>query len=547
MLTRDSFPSDPLQPDYHEEAFKEMWGILSESNDLFVGSPLWIRNGEIKDESKLRLHLPQSQVEPRQAYLDRARRSLYRNYYRPAILGFGGLLSEFSPSTDLWPSLDDFIDDVDLMGASLSAFLFQLDVLAMKDGWAGVLVDYSSTPTDNDGNTLLLDLEQEKALEKRPYFRAIPKSSIINIGYSVGRNGKKELSRIVVSNIISEPEGTYGKKSVEQIIELVPGAYLEYRRDLPSATNMGTRSRTDSAPALNQELHFIGETPMIDAKGDSLTYIPFVFYPALYWAESLEPLNRANPMYILPPLYSLAEANKSHYQTSSDLFTILHKCNLPVGVRKGYATKDSAKLPPLIIGPNTVVDVPVDGDFTWQELNGSAIGSTREVLKDLEEYMLRLSLSFFGAGNSTGMTDIEARLRSAQVQASATQMASDKESAFQEMAKFWAQWEIPTGHQTPEVSGGTISVSRRLLSIPLSQEALNFLFRLMERSVLDRRTIIEIIAEQGFLPRNMTALDLIERQPAEPKEDESPQFPEENEIEEEELQPDPVSPNPNAE
>jgi hypothetical protein len=231
------------------------------------------------------------------------------------------------------------------------------------------------------------------------------------------------------------------------------------------------------------------EVELRSPDGSLFPDIPIVFYPA----------NAIDPFDEPPPLHDLALDNITHYQEWSDYREVRYKCNLPVPVRKGMIADPPA---PLSIGPNTVVDVPIDGDFYFREPSGVAIADSRQAIVDLESQMLRRSLSFFGS--SSNMTVDEVNLRSAQTRSGLLQMAANKESAVQSIFEYWTRW-------TGEGETGGISINRSILKTPLSPQAVQVFSDLVVGGLLDTQTFWEILNEGGVLPESATVQEVMER------------------------------------
>jgi MFS superfamily sulfate permease-like transporter len=86
---------------------------------------------------------------------------------------------------------------------------------------------------------------------------------------------------------------------------------------------------------------------------------------------------------------------------------------LPVPVRRGALLMDGQTPPPLVIGPNSVVDVPVDGDFRFAEPTGSSLQQQQEHLRLIEELINNETLAFMSGQEA--VTATQARLQAGQV------------------------------------------------------------------------------------------------------------------------------------
>jgi hypothetical protein len=120
--------------------------------------------------------------------------------------------------------------------------------------------------------------------------------------------------------------------------------------------------------------------------------------------------------------------------------------NMPVPVRKGakplapQVPGQPPVFPPLVIGPNSVVDIPVDADFFFAEPSGNAIASSQADIEKLESAMDRVSLSAMSGIGDAAKTATESMLNAAQSQSVLSGMARRKESAVQAVFADWVDY-----------------------------------------------------------------------------------------------------------
>ena len=464
---------DESLPSYTAPEYREILPLLNVSRDVYKGATAWIKDGQVTNFDRAVRFLPQEQQEPDDAYVDRLKRSLFVNFYAPAIQGFAGLLSKFQVLPESPRSLQDNIKNVNLQGANLRAYLQTLDILAMRDGWVAVLVEYPRSLPIPDRLT-------ERQVGLRPYFTAIERKDILNWSLSYRPDGSLQLDTVTIRRNITRTKGVYGRETVEQFWVMSPGMYEIWEA-------VEDNNKTEVVKVETVEVRA--------GSGQPLTYIPWVFYP----------IDDIDPFEVTPPLFDLAEMNIIYFQRFSDYSEILRKCNLPVPVREGYLQPGNMgeKMPPLIYGPNSVIDVPIGGSFKFAEPTGVAIASTREALQDLESQMLRRSLSFFSSAPGN-MTEDEVQLRSTQTRANVSQLASDKESAVEQMFAYWAEW-------TGEDAAGGIAVDKTLLSLPLAPQALQVFSQMETLGQLDRMSFLQILQEGRAFPEGVDVLELMRR------------------------------------
>jgi hypothetical protein len=470
----------PDQPSYECEEYRAILPYLQLSADIFSGQKAWMGADGTKIRSdRATLYLPKA-VKERNEYFFRLRMSRFVNFYRPAIRGFSGLLNEFS-FVDASPSFLEFVNNVDLRGNSFAAFMALADQLVLRDGFCGILVNFPKQPTDDNGTPVIQTAEQEQMYRMRPFLKLIPRAAIPNWDHSYTDDGKFDLDYVTIARSSVVADGRFGKTRIPEYEVWEPGGVQVYQEH---------RDRQG-----HKSLELVSEVPV------SLNRIPLVLYASV--GSSIDFLEGADldPSDVFssyPPLYDLALLNIDHYQERSDYRTVRYKCNMPVPVRTGLLGQfypDPTQLPPMILGPNTALDLPIGGDFKFAEPSGVAIEATRQAILDIEAAILRESLDFFG-GNTTQQTATEAMLRSSQTRASLPLLAEAKESATQQILELWAEW-------MQEDQGGTISVDRSLLAIPLSPQAMQVFSSMVSLGQLDTGTFLRILQEGKAIPKDI--------------------------------------------
>ena len=404
-----------------------------------------------------RRYLLRETKEPPQAYTERIQRTSFDNRFEPAIKDYAGLLSVFSLNDDVAPSILENKGNIDQMGNDIWTFFNEADQMTLRDGWCGIMVEFPPVDISIASQADLI------ARSRRPYLVAVDRRDILNWRYRYF-GGKPQLEQVTILERRLEPDGEFG--CVESIYYRVlrPGEYFIYQ--------------------IKNEKELI----LVDSGITSLSEIPLVYYSVtesqLFSAKA--------------PFLNLAKLNIEHYQKRSQLNEVLRKCNLPVPVRRGLirTTEDIKKVPPLIIGPNSVLDIPEGGDFFFAEPSGSAIASTRDDLKDLEAAMDRMTLNFLTSGETPQKTATEVLLNSTKTSANLKGVARRKESAIQQVFEFWVAYTL-------EIEAGTISMDESLLQMPLSPEQVDKLESLAVQGLISHRTLLLLLQAGKVLPRQM--------------------------------------------
>jgi hypothetical protein len=453
-MLSDEHPIDnPDLPSYQCADYKAQFPCWDFSADMATGIWAWYAiDGSIT--SKAKRYLPPEHKEPGQAYKNRLARSPFDERYKPAIEGFSGLLSNFILADETIGAIADQQQNVDQRGSSLKVFLSKLDEMALKFGHCFCLIDFPPMPIDEQGNPLIRDALSERQANRRPYLVAIDPRDILNWEVDLS-SGTPQILQVTIRERVQVKAGQFGSQEEIRYRVLYPGRYEVYRL-------------VKGRPSVTSKDGWIAER--VEEGAVHLDRVPLVFYSAtessLFESE--------------PPLLNIAELNLKLYQVESDYYEILHKCNLPTPVRKGMNYNPGEEPQPLVLGPNSFVDLPPDGDFKFAEPSGSAIASTRQAILDLHLAIDRKALDFMGGdGNKTAT---EVLIQSAQTQASLAGMAERKESAVQQILQFWAMW-------LNDSDGGAIEVNRDLLKAPATAQEIVAAF---QAGLLSKRTAIEM-------------------------------------------------------
>lgn len=445
--------NDPNLPSFLQ------WGYLQAQPHLDLVWDVWSELEGCEAE-----YLPKEPAEPVPAYRNRLARTKFDSRFAPAIKGHAGLLADFTLAEDTPLSLVASQDDIDFQGNSVTTFWKEVDEMVLRDGGCGILVEYPPELVDELGNPLIQSAADQQRFNQRPYLVAIDRRNLLNWSVST-YNGMAIINRVTIREKREVPEGDFGSTYEVLYRELFPGGYRVW--ELIQSKN----AKSGWLKQLREE----GTT--------SLDRVPLIWYS----------LEESGLFKAKPPFLSLARLNVEHYQKRSSLNEVLHKCNLPIPVRKGLVKsaqdladrQASGKVPRITIGPNSVIDIPLDGDFFFAEPSGAAIAATQADIAKLEQSMDRVSLAFL-TGGETEKTATEAVLDSTQTKASLSGMATRKESALQEVAQLWSAY---TGEGQ---SGGGV-VNRDVLKMPIDPQAIAQIVGLHNASLLTRRsTLLEL-------------------------------------------------------
>ena len=414
-------------------------------------------------------YLTQEPGEPFEAYEARLGRSTYAPTFREAIRAFAGLLGNYQEN-ELPKTLDDNLENVDMMGSSLSKFLNEVDQMVLRDGGAGVLVEMP--PEGGDYQSSLEEIEANV----RPYLMSVRRSDLIN--WRTEMIGGREVVRQAVIRTVMEvesEEGKFGTKLEPIYCFFYPGGYQKIRmeRDNSSRWQM-----------------------IVIAEGrTTLPVVPLVWYGATgskFGGGSV-------------PLAGLADLSIQHYQMRSDLTELIHKLSMPVPVRKGAQTDANGRPMALTIGPNTAIDLPIDGDFGFAEASGSSLKQHQEEINHVEALMDRSSLAFM-YGSQTTKTATEAVLHGSQIQAQIKTLIENKESAVDLIVRLWA------AYTNEKVSGDAgIEISDNLIQRPLEANEVQSYLSLFGENAISHQTLLEELQRGHALSQDIDIEEEMER------------------------------------
>lgn len=473
--------NDPSLVSYHRPELLRLLPQLELAYDCWN-----LLNGDEVNKGKEK-YLPREAAEPNNAYQARVDRATYAPIYRDSIRSYAGLLSRFQ-LIDTPKSLRDNINNVDLQGSSIQSFMTLVDELALRDGGTFVMVDMMP----EYGADNFFDQMNDG---RHPYYISIKRSDVINWKVSYNR-GIETIEQVTVRQLKSfDDNSTAFGSTVEPVYYvLTPGKVETYRL-----------VKADASLWKNQKVEEVSTT---------LPIVPIVWYGATTNRFAQGDL----------PMGGLAELSIQHFQMRSDLSELLHKCAMPVPVRKGAPIGVDGRPAPLVLGPNTAIDLPAEGgDFSFAEPSGKSLERHQQEIKHVEELMDRSSLNFLYGANIKTAT--EASLRASQVASSVSALIRNKVSAFGVLMRLWAWY---AGEQSQITSESGLAINDSLINKPLGASEMAQLVNLHTQGILSKRTVLDELQRGGVLDPDLVIEQEIERidseaqeQPAAPQQQEA--------------------------
>lgn len=285
--------------------------------------------------------LPKFPAEEQDGYDAKLKTAVLTNFFgRTVSVMASKPFSQEINVTDMSADMQKICDDVDGQGTELQSFGERLLRGCLSHGLAGVAVDY---PAGEPARTRA----EEKANRLRPYWSLYPATTIL--GVKAERIGGEWVTKQVrLLETVTELDGRFGEKQVEQVRVMEPGIWEVWRK------------------AANRDEW------LVHAQGiTSIDYVPFQLFYGVQTGFGCG----------ISPLLDLAYLNAEHWQSSADQQNILHIARVPILFGKGITGAIK------IGGQNAVLTDDIGADLKFVEHTGAAINAGRTSLLDLEERM----------------------------------------------------------------------------------------------------------------------------------------------------------------
>jgi len=454
--------NDPSLVSYHRPELVKILPQLEQAYDCWT-----LLNADGLGSAKGK-YLHKEPAEPNGAYVARLGRSTYTPIYRDSIRSYAGLLSRFQ-IIDAPASMERNDDNVDLQGSSMQSFLTRVDEMTLRDGGSFVMVDMMP---DNGTDNFFDQMNDGR----HPYFISIKRCDVINWHVSYER-GRETVERVTVRQLRSVSEEGYGSKVEPIYYVLTPGKVETYRL-----------VKSDASRWSNVK---------VDEISTSLPIVPLVWYGATTTRFAQGDL----------PMDGLADLSIQHFQMRSDLSELLHKCAMPVPVRKGAPIGPDGKAAPLVLGPNTAVDLPAEGgDFLFAEPSGKSLQRHQAEIEHVEQLMDRSSLNFLYGANVKTAT--EASLRASQVASSVSALVRNKSAMFGILMRLWAWY---AGEQSAITQESGLAINDSLMSKPLEASEIAQMVNLYSNGLMSKKTVLDELQRGGVIDPDLVVEDEMER------------------------------------
>lgn len=460
--------TDPDLPSYEHRVLVSIREELERNRDCWD----YLRG---KEET----YLPREQQEPWNAYRDRLARTSYVSFFRDAITAFSGVLSRFELA-DPPASLEAAEQDIDLRGNSLKAFLMATDCLAMRDGGVLICVDMPAGSVETNGEVI----EQDR----RPYLSLCERSNVLNWRTHF-KDGHEVLDWVILREWVEVPEGRFGM-TWEPRYRMIG---TENGQAFWQVFKIIEQGRTANDVQIVDQGQYFGPSGR-----------PYEDPPVVWYAGGQQSGFGQGAI----KLSSLACLTLEHHRSRSDHNELARKTCMPVPVRVGAVVGPGGKPPPLVIGPNSVVDLEGSGDFRFAEPSAASLAHLAANIQHIEALIQGQTLAFMygdGAG-SQQKTATQSALEAAQTEATIKTISQSKSSAVQRVIELWADF---TGDVISPDTG--LTMQPNVFDRPLTSGDVAQLGTMEQNEQISKRSYLEQIIKGGVLTVVASADEELER------------------------------------
>lgn len=467
-------------PNYHHPEYEKYRWEVERCEDFYEGRSAWIsgfNNSDIESQ-KLVEYLPKAPAEESEEYFDRARRTLFHNYFKPSVNMFAALVSKFDFTDNVSQAILDNQQNVDLCGSDLGSFKHDADTKALRDGFVVIVVSYPAIANSSS----------------RPYLNLIQRDDLINWDYEYSDDGMKKMTLAVIKRKESEKINRFASKEVDVrwIYSLDDNGFVQtekfYRQTekFYQQTESSKPSRLDRGKTTQYETWVSYAPPQIlrDINQQPLTEIPIVIYS----------VSDRDAICEAPPLLDLLEKVKCHYQVYSDYQRTIYKLQ-PTYVRT-WSDFIPENPPAMTIGSSLAIEAANGATISVLQIDPSSVAPMREMLIDLRADIKSEALSFLGQ-STVQQTDDEIALKMAQGKASLRKFALLQKSLWQQVFSYWDKW------LGIEANDGTIEVDINVLDKPVTPQEVQIILDAVSSGTMDSETASTKLHQLRWLPEDL--------------------------------------------
>jgi len=451
--------------------------INDPNSNWYQQEPHWmliedLLGGTYQMRAKHRKYLMQEPRELDESYDNRLARSVCPPYFLRLERMLAGMLTRKPVRlSDTADDIREMLFDVDLQGNDLNVWTYETARKMIRYGHIGVLVDAPATGSN-----------------ARPYWVSYTPRDIL--GWRTDMvDGSLQFTQLRLLEKVSEPDGLYGEKIVEQVRLLTPGNFEIHRK-----------AKT-------------GKFVKVDEGTMPLDKIPF----------SVAYSNRVNLLESRPPMADIAELNLKAYQIQSDLDNQLHISAVPMLAFYGFPQNAEE----VSAGPGEAIAFPADGRAEYIEPDGKSYDAQFRRLDRLESQINELGLAAVLGQKLSAETAEAKRIDRSQGDSTMMVVAQQMQDMIDNCLMYHGQYL--------NSESGSCFVNRDFLSQRLEPQEIQALLTLYtsgsitQKTLLDQLTEGEVLGDEFDVEEELEATQnggLIEM--AQPKEEVEPEEPEES-------------------
>jgi hypothetical protein len=435
------------------------WRFLE---DVYRGDRAWAdyqEDGSKKPNKRSRLYLPQELGEDDSEYAYRFQNSSFSDKFGQAVRDYVGLVfNNGLRLLDVPPQILSAWTNLDGNGLNGNRLLATLALKALRRGHTFSLIDF---PALDESIRSLADQQG-----RYPFWSDISPLQVLN--WRFYQQGQRQmLSQVSIQVDRFSSVGRYGEQRETRFLTLQPG-YFEVH------VISSDRNRRRSAELLENG-------PMGRRRNGRLIPFDHIPFRCIYGGD------RQGFFTSNPTLLTLADLNIEHYQIKSDHRQKMHRCCFPQAVRVGGQGED------LILGPGTIVDVPIGGAFAWAEPRADSLDRSRQQLLDIEAAMDFLGIDYVvkpSDRQAAATTEVQA----AKVESKLYLFASDFAQGVTEcLSDHAAYLGLP--------SGGRVELNTKFFERTGSDpQLLQVYLQMKQEGVLDRTQLLRLARDRNFIP-----------------------------------------------
>ncbi|WP_341880911.1 DUF4055 domain-containing protein [Synechococcus sp. UW140] len=428
-------------------------------------------------------YLPRGEREPDSAYKRRIDAALPSGFFRDALRTFAGMLAS-SHWHQLPASLQSVITDVDGCGTDLGVFLERADLLVLRDGAAliAVIPPAHLWPSEGDRQQALRNGDRFSL----PRLLLIERADLLNWHLPANHALPTSINwREPLTNSANRSTPHRAKTQWAEAERHHPWQYL-------TATFIAGDGSLTSGSLTPGSMNLSTETLLADPQAPSgwrtqqieqRHYQAISQLPAIWYASDGSAFGEGE----LPHL-GLAHQYLNHFRCQSDYQELLYRTALPVGVRTGVAGPlgSSSASEPVVLGPNSVIDLPEGASFQFVEIQARSLAEHRSWLELLDQGMRRDALIPSGAQGAP-RTATEISMAASQAYALLQSQAIQKASMFSSLLQHWC---AITGEALPDNDGPALIVAiSPLAPAPKPQPTVAEMLQLQEKGIISEQAL----------------------------------------------------------